>query len=99
GLANHFHRTISSHTLGKAKEHEGFWQALRAIEDYDPQRTVLFDDNLQVLRQAKAEGIRHLFAIEQPDSQRPPVVPEGFPAIRDFMDIMPDHSPADSTAS
>lgn len=89
GLANHFHATISSHTLGKAKEHDGFWHALRDSETYEPERTVLFDDNLHVLRRARDEGIRHLYAIEQPDSQRSPVASGEFPQIRHFRDIMP----------
>lgn len=89
GLAPLFQHTISSHTLGKAKENPGFWAALNAQVPYDPQRTVLFDDNLSVLRQARSEGIQHLFGIEQPDSQRPPVEAGEFICIRDFEQIMP----------
>lgn len=89
GLASQFHATISSHTLGMAKEHQGFWHTLRASEAYDPARTVLFDDNLHVLRCARDEGIRHLYAIEQPDSQRPPVAAGEFTQIHHFRDIMP----------
>lgn len=89
GLQSYFYRTISSHTLGKAKENPGFWYALQQHEHFEPQRSVLFDDNLQVLRQARAEGIRHLFAIQQPDSQRMPMPLEDFPQIGDFADIMP----------
>jgi 5'-nucleotidase len=89
GLDVHFDRIISSHTLGKAKEHDGFWRTLQSIEHYEPERAVLFDDNLLVLRQARNEGIRYLFAIEQPDSQRTAVVAEELILIRDFTDIMP----------
>jgi 5'-nucleotidase len=89
GLEPHFHRTISSHALGKAKENSGFWQALQQHEHFDPQRSVLFDDNLQVLRQARAEGIRHLYAIRQPDSRRDPLPAEEFHQIDDFADILP----------
>tara|TARA_R110002072_G_scaffold136124_2_gene278105 strand:+ start:65598 stop:66284 length:687 start_codon:yes stop_codon:yes gene_type:complete len=94
GLGEHFHATISSHALGKAKENHGFWQHLREVEHYDPERTALFDDNLNVLRQAQTEGIRHLYAIEQPDSQRPALTPQEFTSIRQFRDIMPDPLPA-----
>lgn len=87
GLQQHFDRTISSHTLGKAKENPGFWQALRDFEPFEPQRSVLFDDNLHVLRQAQAEGIRHLYAIKQPDSRRNPLPPEEFMQIEDFADL------------
>lgn len=89
GLRNQFQRTISSHDLGLAKENAGFWTALRQREDYDPERTVLFDDNFNVLARARAEGIRHLFGITLPDSQRPPVQHEEFICLHDFDQIMP----------
>lgn len=89
GLQQHFDRTISSHSLGKAKENPGFWQALRELEPFEPQRSVLFDDNLHVLRQARAEGIRHLYAIKQPDSRRDAVPAGEFQQIDDFADILP----------
>lgn len=89
GLRNQFQRTISSHELGLAKENEGFWTALRQVEHYDPERTVLFDDNFNVLARARAEGIRHLFGITLPDSQRPPVQHEEFICLHDFEQIMP----------
>lgn len=88
GLQHHFDRTISSHTLGKAKENAGFWQALQAHEYFDPQRSVLFDDNVQVLSQARSEGIRHLFAIKQPDSRRAPLPAGEFHQIENFADIL-----------
>jgi 5'-nucleotidase len=89
GLDVHFDRTISSHTLGLAKEHEGFWSTLQQIEHYEPERTLLVDDTLPVLRRAQLEGIRHLLAIHQPDSQRPPLAPEEFPQLHDFQQILP----------
>ncbi|MDO9520492.1 MAG: GMP/IMP nucleotidase [Pseudohongiella sp.] len=88
GIEHHFHRTISSHALGKAKENAGFWQALQDHEHFEPERSVLFDDNLHVLRQARAEGIRHLYAIKQPDSRRDPLPAGEFQQIDDFADIL-----------
>ncbi|MDO9475105.1 MAG: GMP/IMP nucleotidase [Pseudohongiella sp.] len=89
GLQHHFHHVISSHTLGMAKENNGFWQKLKSHQHFEPQRSVLFDDNLHVLRQARREGIKHLFAIRQPDSQRPPLYSDEFVHIEDFADILP----------
>lgn len=89
GLAGYFAATISSHELGRAKENPGFWTHLQSREFYEPDRSALFDDNLQVLKQAQSEGIRHLFGIYQPDSQRAPVTFADFPQVRDFADIMP----------
>lgn len=90
GIGEHFHTMISSHQLGLAKENQGFWQQLQHHTHYEPSRTVLFDDNLSVLRQARQEGIAHLFAIEQPDSQRPPLAAGEFTPIKRFRDIMPE---------
>ncbi|MFM1897513.1 MAG: hypothetical protein RLZZ385_2587 [Pseudomonadota bacterium] len=89
GIGGHFHNTISSHSLKLAKENHGFWAALQGLEPYDPQRTVLIDDSLPVLRQAEREGIRFLYAIHQPDSQQAPVAAAEYPQIIDFEHIMP----------
>jgi len=51
---------------------------------------LLIDDNLSVLQQAKREGIKHLYGISKPDSQKPDVRIEGFPQIEDFRQIIPN---------
>ncbi|NKB34486.1 MAG: GMP/IMP nucleotidase [Pseudomonadales bacterium] len=89
GIDEYFHQCVSSHQLNLAKENHGFWEQLQLIEKYDPERTLLFDDSLPVLRQAQREGIRHLYGIKQPDSQRPGVDHDEFPLIDDFHHIMP----------
>ena len=90
GIGQHFHHTISSHVLQLAKENPGFWHALREEHPYKPARTLLIDDNLAVLRQARAEGIAHLLGVRQPDSQRPPLLPSPeFRQIDHFTDILP----------
>ena len=89
GIAEYFHQCISSHSLQLAKENHGFWDSLKRLEPYEPDRTALFDDSLPVLRQARREGIRHLYAIKQPDSQQPSLEAAEFPQIEDFDHIMP----------
>ena len=89
GIGQYFHQRISSHNLRLAKENHGFWEKLQLLEPYTPKRTVLFDDSLPVLRQAQKEGIAHLWAIKQPDSQQPPIQAAEFPQVEDFDHIMP----------
>ncbi|MDD9894857.1 MAG: GMP/IMP nucleotidase [Gammaproteobacteria bacterium] len=89
GIDEFFHQCISSHRLNLAKENHGFWEQLQNLESYDPERTLLFDDSLPVLRQAQREGIKHLYGIKKPDSQRPNVDHDEFPLIEDFEHIMP----------
>lgn len=69
GIDGHFDRVISSHSLGLAKENKGFWEALREIEPYDAQHSLLVDDSLPVLRNARHFGIRYLVAVRWPDTQ------------------------------
>jgi len=95
GIGDYFHHCVSSHRLERAKENHGFWQALQSIENYDPERTLLFDDSLPVLRQAKREGIRHLYAIAQPDSKQAHVEPAEFPQVEDFALILPANEKQD----
>ena len=91
GLAVFFHQCISSHSLKLAKENSGFWEKLQSLEPYNPDRTVLFDDSLPVLQQAKREGIKHLFGIVKPDSQNLPIELEEFPQIDDFNQVLPSY--------
>lgn len=89
GIATYFHQCISAHDLKLAKENAGFWQRLQQLETYVPAKTLLFDDSLPVLRQAKLEGIKYLYGIKQPDSQRLSLSPAEFPQVDDFEQIMP----------
>ncbi len=89
GISSYFHRLISSHTLKLAKENHGFWEALKDMEHYNPETTVLFDDSLPVLRQAAREKIKYLFGIKKPDSKKPEVENNEFPLIEDFSQLIP----------
>jgi putative hydrolase of the HAD superfamily len=90
GLERWFDAIVSSHDFGMAKEHDGFWDALRAVEPFDPARTLFIDDSLSVLESARRYGIRWLLCLLQPDSKREPRTVEGFPAILHFDEIMPE---------
>lgn len=89
GIEGHFDRLISSHGLGEAKESAAFWPRLQVMEPFDPARTLLIDDNLDVLRAARRYGLAHLLAVRHPDSRRGPKDTEEFEAVDDFREIMP----------
>ncbi len=88
-LGGHFDHLVVSHDFGMAKEEHGFWERLQEVEQFDPQRTLLVDDSLPVLRSAKDYGIRWLLAVYEPDTQSPRRDVEEFDAIESFRDIMP----------
>lgn len=75
---------VSAHEIGLAKEDTSFWSRLRTAHWFDPERTLLIDDNLSALRSAARSGIRYLYAIAQPSSRAPRVDTGEFPAIISF---------------
>ena len=90
GLDRWFDAIVCSHDFGMAKEHPGFWAAMNAVEPFNPERTLLIDDNSAVLESARTYGIRWLLSLLQPDSKREPRHVEDFPAILHFDAIMPE---------
>jgi len=92
GLAVHFDVMHVSHEYGIAKEDPAFWAALQCSEPFDPERTLLVDDSLPVLRSAREFGIAHLLAILQPDTRQPEKDVAEFAAIRRFGEITPQTS-------
>jgi putative hydrolase of the HAD superfamily len=81
---------VSCHDYGAPKEAAAFWAQLMTEEPYDPERTLLIDDNDSVLGAARDFGIRHLLTVSQPDSNRPPRGDLNYPAFNDFREILPD---------
>ncbi|MDA9611867.1 GMP/IMP nucleotidase [OM182 bacterium] len=92
GIADYFRECISSHEIGLAKESNGFWQKLMAVEPYDPHQTLLFDDSIAVLKQAKREGISNLWGVQQPDSHQVSMQQSEFPLVKDFIKLIPPKS-------
>jgi haloacid dehalogenase superfamily, subfamily IA, variant 3 with third motif having DD or ED len=90
GIRRYFRAVISSHSIGVPKEEIAFWTRLGKNIEFLPERTMLIDDNLKVLRTARAYGIAHLWTIAQPDSSAPVRDPEEFIPIHDFREMLSD---------
>lgn len=91
-LHGHFDAIICAHDLGIPKENPAFWDKLQAVEAFAPERTLLVDDSLPVLRSAQSHGIAHLLAVLKPDTRLPEKDVAEFAAIRHFGEIMPPAS-------
>lgn len=87
-LAPYFERLISSHDYGYAKEHQGFWNALRADTGFDPARSLFIDDTLPILRSAAAFGVTHLLGVREPDSRKGPKNTEEFGAVEHYQELL-----------
>ncbi len=88
-LHGHLDRVICAHDLGLPKENPRFWERLQETEPFAPDRTLLVDDSLPVLRSARGYGIAHLLAVLKPDTKMPEKEVGEFRAISRFGDITP----------
>jgi putative hydrolase of the HAD superfamily len=88
GLASHLDALYSSHDFGLPKEDLAFWERLRERETFDPMRTLLVDDSVAVLRAARAFGVRHLYAIEQPDTAAPARAHREFESVDSLLELL-----------
>ena len=90
GISEYFDVIVSSHDFGIPKEQTRFWTMLDQRVSYDPARTLLIDDNPNVLRSARTHGIRHLMAVALPDSRGQRRQHPDFIAIEDFAELIAD---------
>jgi len=91
-LANYFDEVICSHDYGVEKESVQFWTALHEKRAFNPEKTVFFDDNEDVLSAAKSFGIKQLFSIAKPDSQKQSNAEKEFKMVQCFSDFYPSIS-------
>lgn len=88
-LKQYFDEIISSHDYQAPKEEQKFWQTLYKTRPFDLNKTAFFDDNDSVLDAAKTFGLKHLYSIAQPDSQKQIREQAGYLLVQDFMDLLP----------
>ena len=89
GLAHKFDKLISVHEFSLPKENTQCWLEVQKIHPFNPLRSLLIDDNLNVLKSAEQYGIANLLAIYQPDSKAAKKDVEHFNAIHTFDEILP----------
>jgi len=88
GIRGYFDAVFSSHDFGAPKEDPRFWPLVRAVEPFDPERTLFVDDNAAVLKAARASGIRFVYAMCHPDSSRPPRQHPDFPGVHSVAELL-----------
>ena len=88
GLTERLDSVVSCHDYGAPKESQDFWRALMKQHPFDPERTLLIDDNATVLDSALRFGIAHVLTIAQPDSQKPPRTDLRHQALADFRELI-----------
>ena len=87
-IEHYFDEIITSHDIGLAKEEMGFWEALALQDSFDKNSSMFIDDNFDVLDNANKFGIKYLFTISQPDSQKPIKNTRNYVAIDDYKQLI-----------
>lgn len=87
-IEHYFDRIITAHDIGLAKEQAGFWQKLQKVENFNKTQSLFIDDNLDVLNAAQDYGVKHLLAIQQPDSQQEIKDTQAYEAIECYTQLM-----------
>lgn len=87
-IGDYFDVLISAHDFGMPKEDERLWSEIQQVVSYDPQRTLLIDDNIQALKSAQNYGIKFLIAAVHVSPKMPKIDPKGFPAFENFNELL-----------
>jgi len=81
GVGELMDAVVSSHDYEIEKEQAGFWQQLEQEQRIEPERCLVIEDSLAVLKTARGFGIAHSIAIRRPDTTRESRVVEEFASV------------------
>ena len=87
-LGSYFNRIICSQDIGLPKEAPLFWERLEARLGFDRQRTLLADDNENVLQAARDYGLGVLIFVARPSSRAEIFHSEKFHSIVYFNELV-----------
>jgi 5'-nucleotidase len=87
-IGPYFQRIIPAEEVGEAKEQPQFWQRLEKMLGFARDRTILVDDNANVLTAARSYGLTHLVYVAKPSSRRPVSYSQTFPSIVFFNELI-----------
>jgi putative hydrolase of the HAD superfamily len=85
----YFDHLISAHDFKVPKEDIAIWRHIQSVQTYDPQRTLLIDDNIRALETAQHYGIRFLLCATHVSPKLERVDPKGFNSFGHFSEILP----------
>jgi 5'-nucleotidase len=93
-LGKYFHAAVTSFEVGYPKEMRKFWEKIEKQLCFDKEKTLFIDDTVAVLKTAAQYGIKYILHKTYASSKVQKGIPEGFPEIRDFRELMfPDELP------
>ena len=87
-LGGYFNAAITSCEIGYPKEMPEFWEKAEKQLGFEKEKTLFIDDTVAVLKTAAKYGIKYILHKTYASSKGAKGVPEDFPAIEDFRELM-----------
>ncbi len=87
-LLPYFHTVLTSSDIGLPKEEVGFWRDAENVLNYEKERSILIDDNENVLLAAHTYGIKHILHKSAASSRKVHERSEIFPSFKRFDDLI-----------
>lgn len=87
-IDEHLDRIISAFDIGMPKENVLFWERLQGVIGFQKERSLLIDDNENVLQAARAYGLRFLLLKAKPSISGPIKLSKNFESITEFSGLM-----------
>jgi len=87
-IGPYFHRIIPAEEVGEAKEQPVFWEKLAQMLGFDKDKTILVDDNTNVLTAARNFGLGNLIYVAKPSSRQPVRYSTEFASIVYFRELI-----------
>ncbi len=87
-IDDHLDRIVSAFDIGIPKEKVLFWERLRQLIGFEKERSLLIDDNKNVLTAARDYGLRYILLKAQASLKGPCQLTTDFKYITDFSGLM-----------
>lgn len=93
-IGTYFDRCVTSFEMGYPKEMLEFWDKVEGVLKFDRGKALFIDDTVEILKTARAFGIKHLFLKIGANSKRKDVPSREFPVLEDFRELLVPSPPA-----
>ncbi|MEW6118172.1 MAG: HAD-IA family hydrolase [Nitrospirota bacterium] len=87
-IGKYFDRCITSFEMGYPKEMIEFWEKTERLLKFDRERSLFVDDTANVLKTAKAFGIKYLFLKIGANSKKKDAPSHEFPILKDYRELL-----------
>jgi HAD superfamily hydrolase (TIGR01509 family) len=88
-LTPYFNAILCSSDLGTPKEEVAFWRGAEEVLQFDKERSLLVDDNEEVLLAARAFGIKFFLFKSHASSRVLREESKIFPSLKEFKELLP----------